>query len=638
MIVARALVRKIERVRSTPSGMTDEHVHAPGPPRVSRWLLLGVVVVLAAAAVAVGLWAAGTGDGGDSSGQGPDERSLPATGSGPAAAPPVPIRARRISGYVRDKNGHPVPGATVRLEDGGRAARASHAGRFVLRAGPGRQTVVAGARGYGRQSVATVMRRGRGARVDFSLAVTAPNRISVANSADRLILWIDCEQVVRLTDAELQSWVDRGVDGFVCQTGRLAGLGGTQTFSAGRGAPPQGEDTSLQREILASAALRRARQGRLLLYLGFYAVNYLNRSTPFVDWFDDRGWSQDVLPRVRDLAAAARSMGFAGLAIDQELYPQKDGAQTASWTVSYPGNAHPEAEVRSTVKERGRELMKAMVAGYPGLELLAYGTQIPESWLEKVQADVNGIPNAVAQDVRIDLWDGLSSVQGYSAIRWFDSIFFKTPHVASASWDSGLGYNANRIYSYLSRRFSNWSYASSRLHLAPFGWVNEGPRPFARARDPGYVAQQLDAFRRWGAGGAYGIFSFGPLHYPEYDPYDAPLRQASTPARVDTHPPKLTVTDPPGRRPRLSAGKTIRLKGTASDDFAIRAVRWYDDRGREGVARLTWNYTGDPQSGWGGAMSWSIDRLRIPRRARLVTIGAEDIHGLASRVRLRVSD
>ena len=238
--------------------------------------------------------------------------------------------------------------------------------------------------------------------------------------------------------------------------------------------------------------------------------------------------------------------------------------------------------------------MKAMVSGYPGLELLGYNTQIPESWYEKVQADVNDIPNAFGPDVRIDLWDGLSSVQGYSAIRWFDSIFYKTPHVAGASWDTALEYNANRIYSYLSRTFSNWSYASSRLHLSPFSWVERGARkPFSRARDPDYVAQQLDAFKRWGAGGAFGNFAFGPLRYAEYAPYDAALRQASTPARVDTSPPKLALTDPSGSAPRVSAGETIRLKGTASDDFAIRAVRWYDDRGRQGVARLTWNYTGD---------------------------------------------
>ena len=37
-------------------------------------------------------------------------------------------------------------------------------------------------------------------------------------------------------------------------------------------------------------------------------------------------------------------------------------------------------------------------------------------------------------------------------------------------------------------------------------------------------------------------------------------------------------------------------------------------------------------------MSWSIDRLRIPPGTRRLTISAEDIHGLASRVQLRVAD
>jgi hypothetical protein len=601
---------------------------------VSRRLLLGLLVG-AAAAVALAVWACGAGSDGKPS---PDEDSRPATGSEVTAAPPIRMRPARVAGYVRDENGHPVPGATVRLVEGGRSTRASRLGRFELRAGQGRQTVVASGRGYTRQSVTTVVRRARGARADFALAVAAPSRVGVANSADRLIMWTGCDDVIRLSDAELQRWIDRGVDGFVCQTGRLDGLGGDQAFSAERGADLQRPDARLQRELLASPAVRRAREGKLLLYLGFYAVNYFNERTPFVDWFDDEGWSQKVLPKVRDLAAAARSMGFSGLAIDQELYPQRRGATTASWLVRYPGNAHPEKAVRSAVEERGRELMKTMVHAFPGLELLAYDTRIPESWSERVQADVNDVPNAWAQDVRIDLWSGLSSAQGYSAIRWFDSIFYKTFHIGGASWDTALEYNANRIYSLLSRRFANWSYASSRLHLAPFSWVNAGKRPFERARDPDYVAQQLDAFRRWGAGGAFGNFSFGRLQYAEYGPYDAALRQASTPARVDTHPPKLTLTDPPGATPRVSAGETMRLEGTASDDFAIRAVRWYDDRGRQGVARLTWNYTGDQQNGWNGVMSWSIDRLRVPQGARRLTISAEDIHGLASLVQLRVAE
>ena len=94
--------------------------------------------------------------------------------------------------------------------------------------------------------------------------------------------------------------------------------------------------------------MRRAREGRLLLYLAFYAVNYYNARTPFAEWFDDRGWSQDVLPRVRELAAAAKSMSFAGLAIDQELYAQAGGAATASWSAHYPGVNHGDSVVRAS--------------------------------------------------------------------------------------------------------------------------------------------------------------------------------------------------------------------------------------------------------------------------------------------------
>jgi hypothetical protein len=74
----------------------------------------------------------------------------------------------------------------------------------------------------------------------------------------------------------------------------------------------------------------------------------------------------------------------------------------------------------------------------------------------------------------------------------------------------------------------------------------------------------------------------------------------------------------------------------ANDDFAVRAVRWYDDRGRQGVARLTWTYSGDMHAGWNGVMRWSIDRLSVPRDDRWIAISAEDIHGLARELRLAV--
>ena len=87
----------------------------------------------------------------------------------------------------------------------------------------------------------------------------------------------------------------------------------------------------------------------------------------------------------------------------------------------------------------------------------------------------------------------------------------------------------------------------------------------------------------------------------------------------------------------VAAGQTISLKGTASDNLGIRAVRWYDERGRQGVARLTWNFSGDASSGWDGEMSWSVDNLRVPRGTRRITISAEDIKGLAEELSLEVT-
>jgi hypothetical protein len=87
----------------------------------------------------------------------------------------------------------------------------------------------------------------------------------------------------------------------------------------------------------------------------------------------------------------------------------------------------------------------------------------------------------------------------------------------------------------------------------------------------------------------------------------------------------------------VRAGSTVRIHGTARDDFAIRAVRWYDNRGRQGVARMTWEFSGDQRSGWNGHMSWSIDSLRVPQNARRITVSAEDIHGLATLRQLTVT-
>jgi hypothetical protein len=601
---------------------------------MNRWLVLGLLLA-GGAALLIGL---GSGDDDvtpSSDHRGAESRSVPAHGATAATSLPVPIRTGRIVGYVRDVNGRPVKRARVSLGGSARSVRASRSGRYVLRAPTGTRAVTAVRSGYTPQRVTTRLRRGRGHRVDFSLAVTATDRIEPANSADTLLIWTSCQALAQLDEAGLQRWIDRGADGFVCQSRHLPGLGGSQRFSARPSARPAGADTKLQDELVKSAAVRLAKEGKLRLYLAFYALNYYNTRTPFEEWFDDRGWSQKVLPAVRNLAAAAREMGFTGLGIDQELYPQKGGATTASWSARYPGSSHDEAAVRAKVRQRGRELAAAMLSGFPGFELVAYDTLLPESWYVKVQADVNHQPDVLRDDVRVNLWDGISSVEGYSAIRLLDALFYKTYHLSGATWDTALQYNANRVYSYLSRHFSNWSYASSRLHLTPFAWIDSGSTPFERARTPQEVAAQLDAFARWGIGGSFANYAYQGLGTVfDYGPYEAAMRRASTPARVDQQPPSLELTVP--ATPRVPAGKTIDLRGSANDDFAIRAVRWSDDHGRQGVAKMTWTYAGDMRSGWKGVTHWQIDGLTVAPNAGHLTITAEDIHGLARDLRLSV--
>jgi hypothetical protein len=56
-------------------------------------------------------------------------------------------------------------------------------------------------------------------------AVTAPN------SADRLIIWANCAHVVDMTDASLDLWKSRGVDGIICMHGRMRMMGGKQDFT-----------------------------------------------------------------------------------------------------------------------------------------------------------------------------------------------------------------------------------------------------------------------------------------------------------------------------------------------------------------------------------------------------------------------
>ena len=245
-------------------------------------------------------------------------------------------------------------------------------------------------------------------------------------------------------------------------------------------------------------------------------------------------------------------------------------------------------------------MMQTIVNAFPGVDLLDYWTYFPEGWNDLVQQQVNHHSNAYADLVQINFWDGLTSVPGYGPIRFMDATFYKSWHINGATWDSAMQYNVNRLMAYLSRHLANWSYASTRIEISPFAWIdgdvqNEGA--WTAPRDPAFVATQLAAFRRWGMGGAFSIYSYAPLGTFDYTPYTAGMQAAAQPVAPATRPPKIVVES----RSRTSAG--VLISGTATDDTAIRAVSWRAGTA-SGAARMTWTViAGD----WTTAYQWHMD-------------------------------
>jgi hypothetical protein len=239
--------------------------------------------------------------------------------------------------------------------------------------------------------------------------------------------------------------------------------------------------------------------------------------------------------------------------------------------------------------------------------------------------------------LHIDFWDGLSSVEGYGAIRLVDATFYKTPHVGS--WEPAFQYHYNKLYSYLSRRLSNWDYASSRLFVSPFSWIGPGPRAsaFDDARPPAYVATQLAAFRKWGMGGEFANFAYGGLGDFDYTPYVRAMQAASTPAVVDAKPPSLVVD--PARAASAAPVASLALGGTATDDLAMRFVRWQNDRGGRGTAQLTWDVlSGDYRSGYKWRIRWRAPAIPLQPGVNQITVTAEDIKGLTTAQVIRVAN
>jgi hypothetical protein len=355
------------------------------------------------------------------------------------------------------------------------------------------------------------------------------------------------------------------------------------------------------------------------MYLGFYLTNAFNSATPLASWFDDASWQNVVLPAVEGLASAAHMLDFAGIAFDQELY-DLNGTDTATWNWDYPGNTHTEGQVRAEVRLRGQQVMRTLVTGFPNIKIMVYYALFPGTWDAYLSDHANGKSDSYASSVQINFWDGLTAVDGYAQILFLDSRFYRDPGLPGASWDADLQYQDNSLFAVLSQRFSNWAYASSRVAVSPFGWIDNGPGggSYNESRPPEYVAQQLQAFRRWSMDGTFAIFAFNSLDKFDYAPYVAAMRAVSLTA--DHKRPQLTVGDPvlrtgPGQR------TTVLLQGRAVDRYAVRAVYWRAvSRKAWDAARMVWQPepSGD-RTGWNGTMNWSLS-ASVPKGTKSIEV------------------
>ena len=188
------------------------------------------------------------------------------------------------------------------------------------------------------------------------------------------------------------------------------------------------------------------------MYLGFYFAN--TRERP-----DCRSPSGSTTPplvaercsrRSRASPRAAKALGFDGLAVDQELYPSAGRpSPPRTWGWNYDGNTRTEELGSVTGESRaGQEIMETILAGFPKVEILAYGSFFPDSWDELVQeGSQRRLTPSNRDDVYIDLWDGMTTPPtGTTSIQFVNAIFYKTPHITDATWDTVYMYEFNRFF------------------------------------------------------------------------------------------------------------------------------------------------------------------------------------------------
>ncbi len=445
-------------------------------------------------------------------------------------------------------------------------------------------------------------------------------------SSNRIMFWTKVADLESMTDSQLAQWKQDGVGGFVGETGYIWGMGGTQELTANPSASLSSSNYTLQRNLESSNFVARAHALGMKLYLGFYLQGFNDTSTPIANWFDDGTWSKTILPSVANAAASAHEMGFDGIAFDEELYPHVNGSTSATWNWNFSGNTYSESQTRQEAQLRGQQLMQAIVGAFPGVDLSVYDANFPGTWWAHVAQVNSGVQNEYHNDLNINFWSGMTSVEGYGGVWFDDESFYKTYNPAK-TWSTALTYEENSFYAMASQNFSNWGYASTRVFDTPSAWIDSDgtDTAYTAPRPASFVAEQLQDFADWSPGGEFVVYAHSGMNGFDYSSYVSGMQAASQPSVVQSGPPALQVSS------NQVNGDTASLSGTASDDYAIQAVTWTSSSGASGAADCTWQITaGADDTGYHWQMTWNIPSVPVAAGPNTISISVYDVHGLES--------
>lgn len=342
-------------------------------------------------------------------------------------------------------------------------------------------------------------------------------------TAAQLLVWTAPERAVALDDAAISEDKSRGVKGYVLAKGGF----------------PFNAATLAKMEMMVSPFVERAHAQDMEVGMRLNFHHYYNAATPLAPWFDDDTeigpgkawikWSYDyvdpingekrlsILTQVTLFAQMCRRLAIDEIVFDQEEIPGEHakalGGQRYSWMWNYPAdaaqapnwiipaNTHSEDETRAKAKERGRQMMRALLQAIPGVNLAIYYNRLAGTQWEWEFTHYTHQPNPYAEaGLMFDFWDGLTSVEGYGRISHLEAGWYKV-HAYWPDWDTGMQ-DRNRATRATYARMERADYLLPRLAIIPFWWPDKSHSPKeaagrARYRGDAYVLEQGKACARW---------------------------------------------------------------------------------------------------------------------------------------------